>query len=429
MPPDATRLAISDGTTTVEFNHSRSDRITKKAFGIVESKHRTSDVLRSHGVPVPDSILFDAHHVDYAEVRKKAESLGFPVVLKPTRGSFGRGVFANITTAEQLADCYQQLAQELTKRWILLERHHLGQDFRIYVVGDKYVAACKRIPANVTGDGESTIEELIAGKNQTRRRNPFLSGGLIVKDYELKMMVARAGHSLTSVPARGEYVALREKANASAGGDVVDVTEQLPARIQQAAVAAVQAIPGLPAAGVDVLWNEESSSDVEDDFVVVELNSRAHIGVNMYPTHGEGQDVPKVIIDEYFEDAPRPDFETFGDLTFDRKQIADTIFSGVLNRVTLAPLPEHGYPIREHYTLSPEVKLARPERVALAKLAQRTGIACTLQLSGDSPEMVLGAENSSSLSRFRDAVGRKLGDTPKHVGAYEYPLYAGFRVI
>lgn len=426
--PNATQLEISDGDTTVSFNHSRPDCTTKGAVATLRNKHRTSKKLRARGMPVPESYLFDAEKTDYTRVRERAESIGFPVVLKPVQGSVGRGVFANIANEGQLSECYRHLVEEMKKSYIMLERHHFGQDFRIYVIGERYVAACKRIPANVVGDGKSTIDQLIARKNRARRSNPFLSGGLIAKDYEVTEVIARVGYTFDSVPREGAYIALREKANASAGGDVVDMTEVLPKRIQDAAVAAVRVIPGLMAAGVDVLWNESDSSGHDGDFVIIEMNSRAHIGLNMYPSIGEGQDLPKAIIDELFPGTVRREGKAFATLRFDRRRIVDTLASGVAEKVTLAHPPAHGYPVRKIYTISPGNSLGRKDIAALSRMARRAGVACDLQLSGDNPRIALGGTSLGSICRFLDALTERLGEQPNEVAGRNPSICAGFTV-
>ncbi|GAA4829680.1 hypothetical protein [Garicola koreensis] len=429
LPPDATQVEISDGTTTVRFDHSRSSRITPVAQRLVESKLQTSQTLRAHGVPVPESYAFNTRESQLTDVVDVAEDLGYPVVLKPVRGSMGKGVFANIHNVEQLTACYQHLVYELKKDRILLERHHLGRDIRVFVVGDRFIAAVERLPANVVGDGKSTINQLITAKNLSRKKNPFLSTGLISKDYEVTEQVARAGYTFESVPSDGQHLALREKANASAGGDVIDVTNTLPPRVKQAAVSAVKAIPGLPAAGVDILWDSKETRVKDDSFVIIELNSRAHIGVNMYPTVGTGQDLPKAIIDDHFPTSPRREAEAFADLTFDRKSFGTAISSGLVNRVVLAPPPAHGYPVRRLYTVPRALKLTQGQRSALSKQAKRLDVACTLRLSGGSPQVKLGASRLDSIRHFHAALTEELSKQPQEADEWCRPLYAGFRVI
>lgn len=427
LPPDGRRLTISDGERTVGFNHSRTDFITDEAYEIVESKYRTSETLRNAGVPTPESYLFDTRETGFEELRAKAEELKFPVVLKPVRGSVGRGVFANIPDAAELERYYRHLIDDLKVRRIVLERHHFGDDYRLYVVGETFSAACKRIPANVVGDGRSTVNQLINAKNAVRRQNPFLASGLIVKDYEVMGSLERAGYRLNSVPADGEYVALREKANASAGGDVVDVTDQVPQRFRDAAVRAVNAVPGLPAAGVDMLWDPENRAGRESDFVIIEMNSRAHIGLNMYPTHGTGQDVPRDVLDYAFPASlRRADAEQLVNLSFDRAQVLAPIFDGVASRVSLTPMPEHGFPFRRHYSLPQGLKLKPKDRKALRIAASRLGIWGELDLEAEAPRLVMLAESVAAAQKMYHRVSAAVGAKPKRLGNYDEVAHAGF---
>lgn len=429
---DGTQVTITDGTTSVSFNHSRSDRITDEAHDIVESKYKTASTLRQAGVPAPQSHYFDIRESSFTDILQAACALSFPVVLKPVQGSVGRGVLANIHSAEQLEAGYRHLVDDLHIKRIVLERHHQGNDYRVFVSNGQYMAAVLRLPAHVTGDGRSTVHELIEQKNQLRRQNPFLSGGLITVDYEVNDMLSRAGHTWQSVPAQGAHVALRAKANASAGGDVVDVTETLPERIQQAAATAVEAIPGLPAAGVDVLWDEHNTAECETDFVIIEMNARSHIGVNMYPTHGTGRDLPQRIIDGYFPQSLRPQSEHFASITFDRREAISPLLAGIASKVTIAPLPDHGFPIRRLYSLSSHAHLSAQGHRVIDKLTRKLKAACQVVTAdvateGQQPWGMIAAENEASLRRLHHALARQLGEHPRRIASWKHPVYVGFK--
>lgn len=423
--PNAAILRISDGEKSVRFNHSKPDKTSPEAVATLRDKYKTSQLLRQAGIPVPISYLFDPRKSDYADILESAKRIGFPVVLKPVHGSEGNGVFANITHETQLHECYQELVNKFSNRSIVLERHHNGDDFRIYVIGE-FIAACTRLPANIIGDGISTIEELISKKNETRKRNPFLSHGLIEADYEVHSMLARSGWDMSSIPPAGSTVVLREKSNASAGGDVIDVTNEIPPRIRDAAISAVRAIDGLFSAGVDVLWDTQSHD--QSDFVIIEMNSRAHIGVNMYPTNGTGIDMPKAIIDEFFPNTPRRSSKLFSTISFDRRQVVSMMTSKLVREVSLYPLSEHAYPVRFVFGLKFENSPARVSLNRLARTAARLDITCTLRLSKSEPDMVIGAPTQATLDRFLEEFTRITDIDYWKTGRTIHVLYAGFRV-
>src|SRR5699024_12326316 len=64
-----------------------------------------------------------------------ASSLGLPVVIKPTDGSFGRGVVSNITSTGELTCSLEYVRTELNEPDVIVEQYIPGDDVRLYVVG------------------------------------------------------------------------------------------------------------------------------------------------------------------------------------------------------------------------------------------------------------------------------------------------------
>ncbi|NLS10066.1 ATP-grasp domain-containing protein [Nesterenkonia sp. MY13] len=428
LAPNGRKLELSDGVRTVRFDRSRaSSEISRNAYNTVESKYATTASLRAAGVPVPKSQELRTSETTAGALADRAGQLGYPVVLKPSHGSRGRGVFANIQDASQLEECYTHLVDELRVQKVVLERHHSGDDYRIYVVGDKFVAAVRRIPAHVIGDGTRSVSQLIADKNQERRKNPFLASGLIRKDYEVRSMLNRREMTLSSIPAEGAHIQLREKANASAGGDVEDVTELVPEHLREASIRAIAAIPGLPAAAVDVIWNRDPQSEQDNDFVIIELNSRAHIGVNMYPTRGTGRDLPKAIIDHFFPDTPRPQDQKIKTLTFHRPDVLQPLLNGTSSAVELTPLPENRLPLRQEYSISATTAKLPLNQQRLRVAYRRTGVSGRLHTSDDPPRLTV-AGDPDSIRQWHERVTHALGEAPMLVGPYDGVICLGFGV-
>lgn len=418
------QMEIADGVRTVGFNGSRSSDTTNAAIRVVEDKNRTIEYLREASVPVPVSRLFVTKQTSREELVRIAESeFRWPVVIKPVAGSMGRGVFVNITTSEELRRCYDHLVREKNTERVLLEEHVSGDDYRIYVAGDAVAGACRRIPAFVTGDGRHSIRELIGRKNSVRRRNPFLSKGLIRPDFEIDSMLERQSFEYSSIPPDGHHVQLRQKANASAGGDVEDVTDELPDVIKEAAVAAVRQIPGLAAGGVDVLYNPGSPGP--SDFVVIELNARAHIGVNMYPTQGRGQDVPRAIVDHFFPQScsrSAPDSHTLA-MNFD--EVLKPLMSRSADVVQVAALPEHRYPERQVFSLPGNVSLTKRQRRVIAAASRSADVSGAIHTQTDPARLVV-AGTSEGIEKFVKRVEQILGLSLTEPGAWVGTVFQGF---
>src|SRR5690625_1781060 len=293
--PPGRLFSLSSDQRTHYFFRTRGDKVANEAVELVDDKGTTKELLAQANVPVPKGKGFPEDATD-EEILEFGKSIGYPVVLKPTNASLGDGVVVNIMSDAELEDALNYVRYELEYDEIIVEQHVFGKEYRIYVVEDKAVAAYNRIPANITGDGIHTIEELINMKNYERRQNARLNSCLIHYDIEIEEFLERKKYDLTSIPPKGEYIPLREKTNVSAGGDPIDVTDIITDEMREIAINAVKAIPGLYHAGVDVIVNEEA----ENPAVVLEINATAQIGGILFPLRGKARNIPAAIIDYYF---------------------------------------------------------------------------------------------------------------------------------
>lgn len=289
-----TVFELSDGHKTHRFVASRGDLVSREALHICKDKAEAKKYLLKARIPTPDGKDFAGNITDEIIIEYVKEK-GFPLVIKPLDGTGGRGVIAGIENLKEFKEALKYVRYDLGYKHIIVEDHFEGEDYRVYVVDEEVVAATKRIPANITGDGTSTIKELIKQKNQQRRNTILFRSSLINIDRELKNMLNRKNYTLSSIPSQGERVFLKSKNNISSGGDPVDITEELTEEIKQIAVKGLKAIPGLPHGGLDLMVNKE-----ENKAVIIEINSQASIRLNLFPLEGQARDVPSKIIDYYF---------------------------------------------------------------------------------------------------------------------------------
>src|SRR5699024_592106 len=147
---------------------------------------------------------------------------GYPLVLKPTDANGGRGVFSNLKSESSLKDALHHVRTVLGYKEVIIEEYLPGVEYRIIVLEDKVVGALNRVPANVIGDGMSTIRELIRIKNKERKQNPHLKSRMIKIDDEVRELLYLHGYTLDTIPREGEVVTLRLTSNLSTGGDSVD---------------------------------------------------------------------------------------------------------------------------------------------------------------------------------------------------------------
>ncbi|MEY4345862.1 MAG: hypothetical protein RL032_1694 [Pseudomonadota bacterium] len=263
---------------------------------IAQDKQLTKRLLAAAGVPVPGGRPV----TDADDAWKAACEIGLPVVVKPNDGNQGKGITVNITTQADLLKAYA-IAREFRDD-ILVERYLPGNDFRLLVVGDKLVAAARRDPPKVVGDGVHTITQLVDQVNSDPRRGSGHSTSLtkIRFDDIARACLSTQGFDAESIPAKGQRVNLRNNANLSTGGSATDVTDDVHPDVAARAVAAAHMV-GLDICGVDVVCDSILRPLEEQGGGMVEVNAAPGLRMHLAPSFGKGRDVGAAIISTMFK--------------------------------------------------------------------------------------------------------------------------------
>jgi D-alanine-D-alanine ligase-like ATP-grasp enzyme/acylphosphatase len=311
------KYSLSNGEKTHHFSGSGGDMITEKAFEVCESKSETYSYLTKASVPIPLGSKFDSDALD-EDIIQYANQIKFPLVLKPTNASSGKGVVSNIKNRTQLKEAIHFVRERLGYQEVILEQYVIGEEVRVYVLDNHVLGAGNRRPANVVGDGVNTIQTLIEKKNEQRKQSPHLYFRPIKIDNDLKNIIQQSNYTIDSIPKRGEWVYLRKVSNISKGGEPIDITEKLSAEHMNIAINAANAIPGLPHCGVDMIINSNN------DAKVIEINTRPGIGIHLFPIEGSARNIPKKLIDYYFPETKTNDAKD-SNLYFDFESIINTL--------------------------------------------------------------------------------------------------------
>ena len=217
-----------------------------------QSKVVTKLLLRRLGMPIPQGVEVMTEE----ELESAQRSVGFPCVLKPEDRGGGRGVTAGIRDMAQLRAAFRA-ARQVSSGPLIVETFVEGSDYRLMVLGGKFMAAIRREAASVTGDGERTVAQLLAELNRTRYRNLVKSRYLvpIATDEILLRQLASQGVGLETVLPAGRKVALRSNANRSTGGVTFDETAIVHADVKRQAEMITEAF-GLDFSGVDYITRD-----------------------------------------------------------------------------------------------------------------------------------------------------------------------------
>jgi cyanophycin synthetase len=288
----------------IQFGHGKYQQriqatVTGKtpyiAVELAGDKDETNRILHSLGLPVPRQALVSQQ----SDAVQAAAKLGGPVVVKPYNGNHGRGITINIQQPDDVRAAYQ--AALLHSKSVIVETYIPGDDHRLLVVNGELIAATRRTPGHVVGDGRSTIAELVELVNQDPRRGVGHEKVLtrLELDAQADMMLARVDYTAASVPQDGELVYLRSTANLSTGGTATDVTDSIHPDNRDMAVRAVRAI-GLDVGGVDFITTNIAESYKSIGGGICEVNAAPGFRMHVAPSEGTPRDAAGPVIDMLF---------------------------------------------------------------------------------------------------------------------------------
>ncbi|MBS0208984.1 MAG: cyanophycin synthetase [Planctomycetes bacterium] len=288
-------VQLGHGTKQRRICAAQTDRTGAVAEEIAQDKDLTRSLLRSAGVPVPEGRPVESAD----DAWEAAEEISGPVVVKPQYGSQGRGVATNLTTREQVVAAFDAASRESS--YIMVERFAPGSDYRVLVIGGKVIAASRREPAHVIGDGKHSITELVELINTDPRRGDDHSTSLskIVLDQIALGVLAEQNYTPGSVPALGVKVLCRRNANLSTGGSAEDVTDLVHPEVASRCIDAARVV-GLDICGVDVVAVDISRPLEEQGGVIVEVNASPGLRMHLEPSSGKPRAVGEAIIDSMF---------------------------------------------------------------------------------------------------------------------------------
>jgi glutamate--cysteine ligase len=266
-----------------------SDANSLIAYWISNDKWMTRQFLQRSGISCAQGILLDSGYKPGI-----LDSVRLPAVVKPVNTDHGIAVSTNIQSRKELVSAIEN-AFNFAKK-VIVEEFVPGREFRFLVIDYVVRAIAFREPANVTGDGTSTIQQLIDKKNEGRGndyRHPLLK---IVVDEEVKRHLNALALTKDSVLKKREKIYLRKNSNLSTGGDSIDVTDEMPDFYKKVAVKAVQAA-GLKIAGIDIIVKNPEAAPSPENYIVVELNAPAMLSMHDFPYIGKNRHVEKYVLD------------------------------------------------------------------------------------------------------------------------------------
>jgi len=292
---DQSLVQLGHGRYQQRIQATVTGRTPHIAVELASDKEETNKILATLGLPVPKQELVQSE----GQAVRAANRIGFPVVTKPYNGNHGRGISIRLTSEDDVKQGFA-VAREHS-RSVIVETYLEGDDHRLLVVNGELVAATRRTPGHVVGDGERTVAQLVDVVNQDPRRGVGHEKVLtrLEVDAQALKMLERAGLSVDSVPAAGQVIYLRSTANLSTGGTATDVTDVIHPENREMAERAVRAV-GLDVGGVDFLSRDITESYRKIGGGICEVNAAPGFRMHVAPSEGTARDVAGPVIDMLF---------------------------------------------------------------------------------------------------------------------------------
>ena len=292
---DNSLLMLGQGSNQKIIRASIASTTSSIAVDMASNKEDTRNILSKSYIPVPKGLLID----DKAGLQEAVKKIGFPLVTKPVNGNHGRGITTQITTLEQARNGFDD-AQKISEN-VIIERFISGDDYRFLVINYKLAAVAKRTPALVTGNGITTIEELIHEINNDPNRGEGHQKVLtkITVDAATLSILAAKELRLDSVLPVGEILFLKDTANLSSGGTATDVTDLVhPLNIFMAE--RIARLMNLDICGIDIMAEDVTIPITEKNGAVIEVNAGPGLRMHLSPTKGTARNVAEPIVNMLF---------------------------------------------------------------------------------------------------------------------------------
>ena len=289
-------LAITPpGSRTYYFDSVQPPFTSAAAVIIADNKLATYLIAQRLGIPVADFIMHDPHNVQASHDFLRAQlEAGYELVVKPIDTNHGDGITVGVRTAAAFADALDHAHQHSSR--ILVQQRAVGADCRVVVVNGKVIAAARRDPAWVVGDGVHTIEQLVEQENSRPHRGVGYAARTAVTQIDLASVQRYLGERMHDIPKKDETVEVLAIANISKGGKATDITNELHPTIAQAAVKITNALD-MYLCGVDFLLRDHTKPLDATNGTLLEINATPGLRMHHFPLHGTPRNVAAAILD------------------------------------------------------------------------------------------------------------------------------------
>ena len=289
------KVQLGYGAAQKQFQATITGKTSELAVRTAGDKDATKKLLAQHFIPVPAGDCCATEE----GLKEIIDTIDFPIVIKPLNGNQGKGATVNIPDYTSALSAFQYAKTFST--YVIVERFIAGSDFRLLVIDGKYVAAAKRIPAMITGDGLNSIAALIHEENNQSGRGNGHESSLtkIVIDQDTFTQLDKYGYTIASIPNNGESIYLKSTSNLSTGGTATDVTAEIHP-YNKFLAERISKIIGLDVCGIDIMAPSLNEPFFINGGVILEVNAAPGFRMHLDPSFGKPRNVASAVVDMLF---------------------------------------------------------------------------------------------------------------------------------
>lgn len=210
----------------------RLTRVNAMTSSWLDDKATMKKCLLKHNVPAPKGRAVSS----WRDAKVLFNLLQKPLIIKPRFGSRGRHTTTNIHTVEDFKIAFKRAKQLCVE--VIVEEHYVGSVYRATCVDGKLAGVLAGDPPRITGDGVSSIAQLIEQKNATK---PSRVGIVQVSKKHIEFFSSARLYLRLCLGRGTDEIDINEKIGLSYGGssrEVTDVTHpKLVLELERAALA------------------------------------------------------------------------------------------------------------------------------------------------------------------------------------------------
>ena len=265
-------------------------------------KMGTKKILREGGFPTPEGRAYYFWQKERA-ITDAIASFGFPLVVKPLKGTFGRHVTTDIATEDGLRRAIQHAIKY--QPGFVIERYvQSGSVHRITVVDFKFIACAQYTDIQVVGDGSSTVRTLIDMKNAdplrktNKKTYPFFWPVLINDETDKLLREQSVGYD--TVPDAERPIKLQQFPFLRWGADLIDRTDEMHPE-NRALVENVMRYFDMRVGGIDMIMEDVRRPWKEQACAILEINGLPCIDMHHVPSAGKSRNIADPLVDLFLK--------------------------------------------------------------------------------------------------------------------------------